>query len=162
MKDVYDGVVTTDASGYATVTLPDWFQTLNRDFRYQLTVIDDNDSAGFVQAKIAARINNNQFTLRTSAPQTVVSWQVTGIRQDPWANAHRIPVEEEKSTLERGLYLHPELYGQPAELGMQAATARAAALNPAVQTPQLPAEKAPIERPIPASPDKMQELSAAQ
>ena len=40
-----------------------------------------------------------------------VSWQITGIRQDAWANAHRIPVEEEKN--ERGFYLHPELYGAP-------------------------------------------------
>ncbi len=42
-----------------------------------------------------------------------VSWMVTGIRQDAWANAHRIPVEEEKPELESGYYLHPELYGQP-------------------------------------------------
>jgi len=38
MKNVYDGVVTTDERGFATVTLPDWFEALNRDFRYQLTV----------------------------------------------------------------------------------------------------------------------------
>ena len=44
-----------------------------------------------------------------------VSWQVTGIRQDAWANAHRIPVEEEKNARERGYYLHPELYGAPEE-----------------------------------------------
>ena len=47
-----------------------------------------------------------------------VSWQVTGIRQDAWANAHRIPVEEEKPELERGFYLHPELYGAPEEKGV--------------------------------------------
>lgn len=35
MKNVYDGVVTTDAAGYATVELPDWFGALNRDFRYR-------------------------------------------------------------------------------------------------------------------------------
>jgi hypothetical protein len=40
-----------------------------------------------------------------------VSWQVTGIRQDAFANAHRIPVEEEKLGTERGHYLHPELFG---------------------------------------------------
>jgi hypothetical protein len=157
MKNVYDGVVTTDADGYATVTLPDWFQTLNRDFRYQLTVIDDNDSAGFVQAKIAARVSNNQFTLRTSEPQTTVSWQVTGIRQDPWANAHRIPVEQAKPEIERGLYLHPELYGASAELGAQAVKARAAALNQPVPALPLPAEKAVLESPVPVAPDTIQE-----
>ncbi len=47
-----------------------------------------------------------------------VSWQVTGIRKDPWANAHRIEVEEEKSDKERGYYLHPDLYRQPEENGI--------------------------------------------
>jgi hypothetical protein len=41
-----------------------------------------------------------------------VSWQITGIRQDTWANAHRIPVEETKSEIERGYYIHPELFDQ--------------------------------------------------
>jgi hypothetical protein len=42
-------------------------------------------------------------------------WQVTGIRQDAWANAHRIPVEEEKNEREAGFYIHPELFGAPPE-----------------------------------------------
>ena len=134
MKNVYDGVVTTDADGYATVTLPQWFETLNRDFRYQLTVIDEANRPEFVQAKITAGIRNDRFTLRTSAPRTTVSWQVTGIRQDRWANAHRIPIEEPKSALERGRYLHPELYGQPAELSVVDVNARPAA-NSGVQQP---------------------------
>ena len=44
-----------------------------------------------------------------------VSWQVTGIRKDPWANANRIEVEEDKPTKERGYYLHPDLYSQAEE-----------------------------------------------
>ena len=79
MKNVYDGVVTTDAAGYATVELPDWFEALNRDFRYQLTVIDGGD--GFVLAKVAREVEANRFVVRTSAPNVKVSWQVTGIRQ---------------------------------------------------------------------------------
>ena len=47
-----------------------------------------------------------------------VSWQVTGIRQDPYAEAHRIKVEEDKPADERGYYLHPEDYGQPKEKGI--------------------------------------------
>ena len=43
---------------------------------------------------------------------------MTGIRQDPWAEAHRIPVEQEKTGRERGAYQHPELYGQPETLRM--------------------------------------------
>ncbi len=135
MMNVYNGLITTDESGYAIVTLPAWFQTLNRDFRYQLTIIDEADGEDFVQAKVVSGVKDNQFMLRTSAPQTKVSWQITGIRQDPWANAHRIQVEELKTTIERGLYLHPELYGESAEAGMQTVKARAAALNPPVVAP---------------------------
>jgi hypothetical protein len=44
---------------------------------------------------------------------------VTGIRQDAYAKAHRIQVEEEKPQAEKGFYLHPELYGQPKEKGIE-------------------------------------------
>ena len=50
-----------------------------------------------------------------------VSWQVTGIRQDAWANAHRIPVEEDKPLKEQGMYLHPELYGASEEQSLMKA-----------------------------------------
>ena len=39
MKTVYDGVVVLDGAGSAWVELPDWFEALNGDFRYQLTPI---------------------------------------------------------------------------------------------------------------------------
>ena len=47
-----------------------------------------------------------------------VSWQVTGIRKDPWANAHRVQVEEDKPDKERGRYIYPDLYGQSADKGI--------------------------------------------
>jgi hypothetical protein len=39
---------------------------------------------------------------------------VLGLREDAFAKAHRIPVEEEKTVAERGRYLMPQLFGQPA------------------------------------------------
>jgi len=39
MMNVYNGNALLDANGEAWVELPDWFETLNRDFRYQLTCI---------------------------------------------------------------------------------------------------------------------------
>ncbi|MGA8489369.1 MAG: hypothetical protein WB711_03040 [Terriglobales bacterium] len=113
MKNIYDGNVITNANGNAVVTLPKWFEALNRDFRYQLTVIGQ-----FAQAMVATEISHHQFTIKTDKPNVKVSWQVTGIRQDAWANAHRIPVEELKPGKERGSYLHPELYGAPEEKGV--------------------------------------------
>ena len=38
-KNVYDGIEVLDAQGKAVVHLPDWFDSLNVDFRYQLTCI---------------------------------------------------------------------------------------------------------------------------
>jgi hypothetical protein len=118
MKNVYDGVVVTDEKGYAEVSLPDWFEALNRDFRYQLTVIDEADSAGFVHAKVVKEIQRNTFTIRSSQPNTKVSWQVTGIRNDPYAKANPLEVEKVKPENERGKYLAPEVYGQPKEMGI--------------------------------------------
>ncbi len=115
MMNIYNGVVVTDTSGRATVTLPEWFESLNRDFRYQLTVIDESDGDDFVLAKITQEVNGNRFAIRTNRPSVKVSWQVTGIRHDAWADAHRIPVEENKSEKNRGRYLHPELFGATVE-----------------------------------------------
>jgi hypothetical protein len=114
MKNIYDGNVTTDASGQAVVELPEWFEALNRDFRYQLTTIGQP-----AQAWIASKIANHAFTIKTDKPNVEISWQVTGIRQDAWANAHRTPVEEEKNARDRGHYLHPELYGAPEEQSVE-------------------------------------------
>jgi hypothetical protein len=115
MMNIYNGNVVTDEKGEAQVVLPDYFEALNRDFRYQLTVIGQ-----FAQAIVGTKIKNGRFTIRTDKPGVEVSWQVTGIRQDAYANAHRIQVEEDKPPAERGYYLHPELFGAPKEKGIEA------------------------------------------
>jgi hypothetical protein len=91
MMNVYNGSVTTDKHGLATVVLPAYFEALNRDFRYQLTPVGQ-----FAQAMVAQKVNGNRFVIKTSKPGVEVSWQVTGIRHDAYANQHRIPTEEQK------------------------------------------------------------------
>ncbi len=113
MKNIYDGNTITDASGYAMVDLPEWFEALNKDFRYQLTVIGD-----FAQAIISKEVQNNQFEIRTDKPNVKISWQVTGIRKDEFAEKYRIPVEEEKRLEEKGKYLYPEAFGLSRSLGI--------------------------------------------
>lgn len=110
MKNLYDGVVTLDANGQAEVRLPDWFETLNTDVRYQLTCL-----GGYAPVYIAEKLQHNRFTIAGGQAGMEVSWQVTGIRQDPWASANRIVVEQDKPTQEQGYYLHPDLYGEPEE-----------------------------------------------
>jgi hypothetical protein len=113
MKNVYDGVVTLDANGEAVVGLPEYFHTVNRDFRYQLTCI-----GGFAPVYIAEEISGNEFSVAGGKPGMKVSWQVTGIRRDPFAESNRIQVEVDKPAQERGKYLHPEAYGLGEEYGI--------------------------------------------
>jgi hypothetical protein len=114
--NAYSGNVITDAQGYATIQLPPYFESINRDFRYQLTVIDDSDD--FVLAKVVRKIQNNQFVIRTSKPFVEVSWRVEAVRNDLWVQRYGYQTEQEKEKEIRGKYLHPELYGQPKELGI--------------------------------------------
>jgi hypothetical protein len=113
MKNIYDGIAVLDADGRAEIELPDWFQALNRDFRYQLTCI-----GAFAPVYVAEEIHDNQFTIAGGAPGQKISWLVTGIRQDAYANAHRIVVEEPKPAEEVGHYLHPAELGMPASMSM--------------------------------------------
>ncbi|HVF73355.1 MAG TPA: hypothetical protein VM940_17265 [Chthoniobacterales bacterium] len=106
MMNIYNGNITTDASGSATVTLPDYFAALNGDYRYQLTVLGQ-----FAQAIVSREIAGNSFEIRTDKPGVKVSWQVTGIRQDAYARANPIVVEQFKPAEEQGLYLFPAGFG---------------------------------------------------
>ena len=107
MMNVYNGNITTDANGLATVELPQYVQVSNKDFRYQLTPIGK-----FAQCIVKEEVNGDKFIIQTNKPNVKVSWQVTGIRNDPFAKVNRIVVEQEKSDSERGKYLHPEVYGK--------------------------------------------------
>jgi hypothetical protein len=113
MMNIYNGNVVTDGSGYAVVEMPAWFEALNSDFRYQLTPVGQ-----FAQVMVASEIENGRFAICTDKSNVKVSWQVTGIRKDAYAEAHRIPVEEEKKPDEKGHYLYPELFGHAGEPGI--------------------------------------------
>ena len=108
MMNIYNGNITTDENGEAVVAMPEYFEALNSDFRYQLTVIGT-----FAQAIVAKKIEGNRFVIKTSAPSVEVSWQVTGVRQDAWAKQNRIKVEVEKVGRDRGRYVHPEAFALP-------------------------------------------------
>jgi hypothetical protein len=104
MMNIYNGLVTTNAEGLAVVEMPTWFEALNRDFRYQLTVIGDG---AWARARVFKRIACGRFTIQTDLPNVEVSWQVTGIRQDAFAEQNRIPVEQDKPANQRGTLLYP-------------------------------------------------------
>jgi len=113
METFYDGIVKTNARGRGVVTLPPYFELLNRDFRYQLTVIGT-----FAQAIVEEEIHDNRFVVATSEPNVRVSWQVTAVRNDPYARAHPFVAEQPKTGSDLGRYVYPQGYGAPRSLGM--------------------------------------------
>jgi hypothetical protein len=113
MLNIYNGVVRADGKGEATVTLPAWFMALNRDFRYGLTPIGE-----FAPLYVKSKVADGQFTLAGAKAGQEVSWQLTGIRQDAWANANRIEVELDKPAAQQGQYLHPVEHGKPRSKGV--------------------------------------------
>jgi hypothetical protein len=114
MLNVYNGNVTLDASGEAWVELPEWFEAVNKDMRYQLTPI----GAPGPNLHVAEKVKNNRFKIAGGQPGSEVSWQVTGVRNDAYSKANTIPVVEDKQGEERGKYIHPEVFGQPESKGI--------------------------------------------
>jgi hypothetical protein len=140
--NVYKGRVTTDAAGYSWIELPAYFEEINRDVDYQLTVIDASDD--FVLAKVTKEVAGNRFQIRSSRPNVKVCWEVKGVRNDRFLRTYGAPVEVEKGMAERGKYQHPELYGQPPEMGMNHDATRAERA-----TPELPGETERSLTPLP-------------
>ena len=107
MMNMYNGVITLDNQGNATVQLPDYFEVLNREFRYQLTAM----GAPMPNLYISSEVSSNEFAIAGGVAHAKVSWEITGIRQDPSAIEHPIIVEEDKPDQHRGLYLDASAYG---------------------------------------------------
>jgi hypothetical protein len=113
--NVYSGTVTLDAQGKASVSLPDYFEALNKDFRYSLTAV----GSPAPNLYISKEVSGNQFEIAGGAPGAKVSWQVTGVRNDPWFRDHPYRDVQEKTGKDKGRYYYPEGYGQPAEKSLQ-------------------------------------------
>ena len=107
--NTYSGTVSLDAAGHAIVTLPRYFDAINTDCRYQLTAI----GAAAPDLHVAAKVHNNQFAIAGGPAGLEVSWMIMARRSDAFVQRHGAPIEVDKAPGERGLYLSPELYGQP-------------------------------------------------
>lgn len=108
--NAYSGNIATDAQGLAVVQMPEYFEDINRDFRYQLTCIGQ-----FAQAIVAEEVKNNRFTIKTDVPNVKVSWRVEAVRNDLWVQRYGYRAEQEKESEIKGKYINPLLYGQPKE-----------------------------------------------
>jgi hypothetical protein len=130
MMNVYNGNVTLDGAGKATVKLPDYFGALNREFRYQLTCI-----GAHAPVYVAATVSDNAFSIAGGTPGLEVSWQVTGIRQDAYAQEHPIVVEAAK---------------RKEDLGTRQFVAKGSGATLMKTGPDRPAAQPPVEHPAPA------------
>jgi hypothetical protein len=152
--NLYSGNTVLDGSGEAVVQLPDWFEVINKDFRYQLTSI----GAPGRDLYIAEEVSGGHFKIAGGKPGGKVSWQVSGVRNDAWEKAHPMVVEADKAA-DRGHYLTPELYGAPE-------TARIGYMAPAPGSDKIvhhrptfqkrsnasPSQRTPFNIPIPPTP----------
>jgi hypothetical protein len=106
--NVYDGVATLNEEGEATVMLPDYFEALNKDYRYQFFPLNEPMPNLYIKREVAF----NQFVIAGGAPHGSVSWQVSGVRHDPYILANPIIPEVEKGPeelLNKGECLHEPL-----------------------------------------------------
>jgi hypothetical protein len=142
MMNIYNGNVVLAADGRAVVQMPEWFDALNSEFRYQLTAI----GAPAPELHVAQPIDGNQFVIAGGKAGMEVSWQVTGVRKDAWARKNRIPVEEVKSVRERGFYLHPEAFDLPDDRGVERERARLRGLGLVTDSPEPGEDAAPRSR----------------
>lgn len=109
VKNIYDGVAKLNDAGEAAIALPDYFEALNKDFRYQYFPLGESMPNLYIKEEI----ENNRFVVAGGTPGGRVSWQVTGIRHDPFIEAYPIEVEVEKGPdqiVDKGEYLFPEGY----------------------------------------------------
>ena len=67
MMNIYNGNIQTDESEEAVVYLPDYFDALNIEFRYQLPAI-----GVMVQAIVLKKIENNLFLVKMNDPNVDV------------------------------------------------------------------------------------------
>lgn len=124
----YSGNITTDANGEAIVELPEYIELVNKDFRYNLTVIGT-----FAQAIVDKEVSDNKFVIRTNEPNVKVSWELTGVRNDPYLQQNSYEPVREKGSYEKGTYMNPELYGKTNKV------------NEAIEKQRIEKKKAQIE-----------------
>ena len=133
-KNVYDGVGVADSAGELVVQMPDYFEALNNDFRYQLTPL----GAAAPNLHVKEELRNGRFVVAGAAPSQRICWQLTGIRKDPWAVTNTLVVERDKPGREKGRYKHPEVYGRPESEGIHWNRAPRPVRAPGGGTPKQP------------------------
>lgn len=115
--NVYRGNATFDSNGNATIQLPNYFNSINKDFSYQLTPV----GAAMPNLYVAEKINTNgSFVISGGVTGKEVSWSVYAQRNDKYVqeNPEKIMDEIEKKDYQKGKYYDPTSWKQPKEKGI--------------------------------------------
>ena len=118
VMNIYDGIAQLDGAGSATITLPDYFLALNYDFRYLTTPIGQPMPNLYISSEVHRRFwIFRQIIMKVSGGVAggKISWQVTGIRHDPFILANPIvPIVDKgpDQLVDKGKYLFPEFYAK--------------------------------------------------
>lgn len=114
--NIYDGIVVLDEHGSAEIELPNYFLALNTEYRYLGTAIGEPMPNLFLERAVRKRyffLGTPVLKISGGVSGGKVSWQVTGVRKDPYIVAHPIVTEVKKSpdrVVDQGEYILPEYY----------------------------------------------------
>lgn len=94
VKNIYDGIAKLDGAGEVTIALPDYYDALNKDSRYQFFALDE----AMPNLYLKKEEKDNRFTVAGGIPGGRISWQITGIRHDKYILDNPIVVEVPKGS----------------------------------------------------------------
>lgn len=113
--NVYRGIETFNTNGKAIVSLPSYYDAINKNASYQLTPVGAAMPNLYIESEVAEGI----FVIAGGVPGKKVSWQLTAERNDPYLKHYPQEREVEVDKADnRGKYLMPELFNQPKEKGI--------------------------------------------
>jgi hypothetical protein len=101
--NVYAGNVVLDDTGQARIELPEWFEAINIDYRYQLTPL----GAPAPDLHIAETVSGNAFLIGGGSAGQQVSWEIRARRNDRTMRRLDPVTEMDKPRHLRGVMLDP-------------------------------------------------------
>ncbi len=107
--NVYAGRVFAGADGMAEVILPEWFELVNANYRYQLTAL----RAPAPDLHVAGEIESNRFLIGGAGDGQEISWEVRARRNDRTMRRLEAEPEIDKPAHMQGTFLDPLVWGRP-------------------------------------------------
>jgi len=114
--NLYRGTITLNAQGEAEVKLPNYFESINTNYSYNLTPV----GASAPELYIKEEIKNGIFIIAGGKPNMKVSWVVYAERNDLYLqnNPQLRNNEPDKTDKYKDKYVFPEYYNQPKSKGI--------------------------------------------